>query len=136
MSTLTDSQTLLAFKAGRSFRRANTHFVDAQSTKGALVLSASIDEGLLRLEWKERPSGNTHEDLILFPGDARLEKVSQDRSERTYVLKFESSDHKHFVRPFHSFVCLCTSLLLANNPRIHLVLDAGKAYHSCTYFIG
>jgi len=105
MSTLTDSQTLFAFKAGRSIRRANTHFVDAQPTKGALVLSS--DEGLLRLSWKERPSGNIHDDLILFPGDARLEKVSQDQSGRTYVLKFESSDHKHFVRPLPS---LCLSV--------------------------
>ncbi|KAL4075166.1 proteasome complex subunit Rpn13 ubiquitin receptor-domain-containing protein [Scleroderma yunnanense] len=96
MSVLTDSQTLLAFKAGRSFRRANTNFVDAQPTKGALILSTSSDEGLLRLLWKERPSGDVHEDLILFPGDAKLEKVSQDRGGRTYVLKFESSDHKHF----------------------------------------
>lgn len=96
-TALTDSQTLLAFKAGRSFRRANTNSVDAQQTKGALILSTG-DEGLLRLLWKERPSGDIHEELMLFPGDASFEKVSQDRSGKTYVLKFESSDHKHFVR--------------------------------------
>ncbi|KAG6335969.1 hypothetical protein ID866_3122 [Astraeus odoratus] len=92
---LTDAQTLLAFKAGRSFRRPNTNLVDANPTKGAIVL-ANGEDGLLHFFWKERPNGRVHEDLILFPGDATLEKVSQERSGRTYVLRFESSDQKHF----------------------------------------
>ncbi|KAI6035814.1 adhesion regulating molecule [Pisolithus marmoratus] len=94
-TTLTDSQTLLAFKAGRSFRRGNTSFVDADATKGAVVLSNG-DDGLLHFMWKERPSGTVREDLILFPGDARMEKVTQERSGRTFVLRFDSSDQKHF----------------------------------------
>ncbi|KAI5986765.1 adhesion regulating molecule [Pisolithus orientalis] len=95
MTTLTDSQTLLAFKAGRSFRRGNTSFVDANPTKGAVVLSNG-DDGLLHLLWKERPSATVREDLILFPGDATMERVTQERSGRTFVLRFESSDQKHF----------------------------------------
>ncbi|KAI6159705.1 adhesion regulating molecule [Pisolithus thermaeus] len=95
MATLTDSQTLLAFKAGRSFRRGSSSFVDADPTKGAIVLSNG-DDGLLHFMWKERPSGNVREDLILFPGDARMERVTQERSGRTFVLRFDSSDQKHF----------------------------------------
>ncbi|KIJ14994.1 hypothetical protein PAXINDRAFT_99784 [Paxillus involutus ATCC 200175] len=93
--TLTDAQTLLAFKAGRSTRRAGTNFVDASPTKGAVILSNSED-GLLRFVWKERTTGNVEEDLILFPGDATFEKVSQAPGGRTYVLKFESSNQRHF----------------------------------------
>lgn len=95
MATLTDSQTLLAFKAGRSFRRSGSSFVDANPTKGAIVLSNG-DDGLLHFMWKERPSGSVREDLILFPGDARMERVTQERSGRTFVLRFDSSDQKHF----------------------------------------
>ncbi|KAF9233306.1 adhesion regulating molecule [Melanogaster broomeanus] len=93
--SLTDARTLLAFKAGRSFRRGSTNFVDASPTKGAIMLSNSEDS-LLRFVWKERTTGNIEEDLILFPGDATFEKVSQAPGGRTYVLKFESSDQKHF----------------------------------------
>ena len=93
---LADRSTHLAFKAGRCFRRAGTNFVDADPTKGAIVLSNS-DDGLLRLMWKERATGELGEDLILFPGDATFEKVTQAPGGRTYVLRFESSDQKHFV---------------------------------------
>ncbi|KAI6028081.1 hypothetical protein PISMIDRAFT_62306, partial [Pisolithus microcarpus 441] len=86
---------LLAFKAGRSFRRSGSSFVDANPTKGAIVLSNG-DDGLLHFMWKERPSGSVREDLILFPGDARMERVTQERSGRTFVLRFDSSDQKHF----------------------------------------
>ncbi|KAG6379328.1 adhesion regulating molecule [Boletus reticuloceps] len=92
---LTDNQTLLAFKAGRSFRRSGTNFVDADPTKGAIVLSNS-DDGLLHFTWKERATGNLGDDLILFPGDAIFEKVAQAPGGRTYILRFESSDQKHF----------------------------------------
>ncbi|KAG8214880.1 adhesion regulating molecule [Butyriboletus roseoflavus] len=93
--TLTDSQTLLAFKAGRSFRRVGTNFVDANPTKGAIVLSNS-DDGFLRFMWKERATGSLGEDLILLPGDATFQKVTQAPDERTYVLRFESSGQSHF----------------------------------------
>lgn len=93
---LTDSQTLLAFKAGRSFRRDGTNSVHANPTKGAIVLSNS-DDGLLRFMWKDRATGSLGEDLMLFPGDAVFEKVERAPGGRTYVLRFESSDQRHFV---------------------------------------
>jgi hypothetical protein len=92
--TSTSGRTILAFKAGRAFRRAGTNFVDASPTKGAIVLTN--EDGLIHFMWKDRTTGEVGEDLILFPGDAKLEKVSQSSWGRTYVLKFESSDQKHF----------------------------------------
>ncbi|KAG1718264.1 adhesion regulating molecule [Suillus lakei] len=92
--TSTSGRTILAFKAGRAFRRAGTNFVDASPTKGAIVLTN--EDGLLHFMWKDRTTGELGEDLILFPGDAKLEKVPQSSWGRTYVLKFDSSDQKHF----------------------------------------
>ena len=37
------------------------------------------------------------QDLILFPSDACFVKVSQSSSGRVYVLKFSSSNQRHFV---------------------------------------
>ncbi|CAG8715135.1 11872_t:CDS:2, partial [Acaulospora colombiana] len=37
-------------------------------------------------------------DLIIIPGDASFTRVTESSSGRVFVLKFESSDQKHFVR--------------------------------------
>ena len=43
-------------------------------------------------------TGVNNQDLILFPSDATFQKVEQSAWGRTYVLKFSSSDQRHFVR--------------------------------------
>jgi len=85
----------IAFKAGRCFRRENTNFVDAEPTKGAITLQNGED-GLLHFMWKDRSTNDIEEDLILFPGEATLVKVDQSAWGRTYVLKFSSSNQRHF----------------------------------------
>ncbi|KAI0771252.1 proteasome complex subunit Rpn13 ubiquitin receptor-domain-containing protein [Trametes elegans] len=89
------SETRLAFKAGRAFRRGDTNFVDADPTKGAVLLQNGED-GLLHFIWKNRSNNQNEEDLILFPGDATFVKVEQSSWGRTYVLKFSSSNQRHF----------------------------------------
>ncbi|KAF7314393.1 Adhesion regulating molecule [Mycena kentingensis (nom. inval.)] len=84
------ASTLLAFKAGRAFRRENSNTVDPSPTKGAIQLQ--MDDGLLHFQWKNRTTGVVDEDLILFPSDASFVKVSG----RIYVLKFSSSNQRHF----------------------------------------
>jgi hypothetical protein len=86
---------LLAFKAGRAFRRDGTNFVDPSPTKGAIMLQ-NADDGLLHFLWKDRSTNEIIEDLILFPSDATFVKVSQSSWGRTYVLKFSSSNQRHF----------------------------------------
>jgi hypothetical protein len=54
------AEFLLAFKAGRSFRREGTQFVDASPTKGAIIL-ASSDDGLLHFIWKNRTTDGLEE---------------------------------------------------------------------------
>ncbi|KAJ7212232.1 adhesion regulating molecule [Mycena pura] len=88
------SDILLAFKAGRAFRRENSNTVEPSPTKGAILLTAGED-GLFHFTWKNRTTNVVDEDLILFPGDASFVKVPQ-ASGRTYVLKFSSSDQRHF----------------------------------------
>jgi len=85
----------IAFKAGRAFRRDGTNFVDADPTKGAIILQNGED-GLLHFTWKNRSTNEVEEDLILFPSDAVFVKVNQSAWGRTYVLKFTSSNQRHF----------------------------------------
>ncbi|KAI0059537.1 adhesion regulating molecule [Artomyces pyxidatus] len=91
---LTDRSTILAFKAGRAFRREGTNTVEPHAEKGAVVIAKGEDE-LLHFMWKNRVTEETDEDLILFPTDASFTRVSQ-ASGRVYVLKFSSSDQRHF----------------------------------------
>ena len=51
--------TLIAFKAGRSFRREGTKFVDANPAKGAIYLQN--EDGLLHLKWKNRVTNDFEE---------------------------------------------------------------------------
>ncbi|KAJ2935162.1 hypothetical protein H1R20_g1928, partial [Candolleomyces eurysporus] len=87
--------TLLAFKAGRAFRTGDTNSVVADPAKGAVLLTNGED-GLLHFIWKNRDTNNIEEDLILFPTDATFSKVSQSSAGRVYVLKFSSSNQRHF----------------------------------------
>ncbi|CAE6347523.1 unnamed protein product [Rhizoctonia solani] len=89
---------LFSIKAGRAFRREGTNFIDSESTRGTLVLEAG-DDDLLYLRWRARDgdiSARGDLELVIFPSDAKLEKISNDPSVRMYVLKFQSSDQLHF----------------------------------------
>ncbi|VDC04489.1 unnamed protein product [Peniophora sp. CBMAI 1063] len=94
MPALTGPSTVLAFKAGRAFRRGDTNFVDASPEKGALLIER--EEDMIHLVWKNRETGSADEDLLLFPGDATFIPVPQAPGGRVYVLKFESSEARHF----------------------------------------
>jgi hypothetical protein len=90
---LTERFSILAFKAGRAFRREGTNIVEPSADKGAIVIEREDD--LLHFIWKSRVTEETEEDLILFPTDASFVTVPQ-ASGRVYVLKFSSSDQRHF----------------------------------------
>ncbi|KAF8194256.1 proteasome complex subunit Rpn13 ubiquitin receptor-domain-containing protein [Pholiota molesta] len=92
--SIPSSEILLAFKAGRAFRREGTNNVVPAPTKGAIYLTTGED-GLLHFIWKNRVTNAIEEDLILFPFDASFVKVSQSPG-RVYVLKFSSSNQRHF----------------------------------------
>ncbi|KAG1058124.1 hypothetical protein G6F43_000068 [Rhizopus delemar] len=55
------------------------------------------EDQLLHLYWKERsPQANIEDDIIIFPGEATFNKVSQCTTGRVYLLKFNNSNEKHF----------------------------------------
>ncbi|KZO97009.1 adhesion regulating molecule [Calocera viscosa TUFC12733] len=87
---------MLSFKAGRCNRRGETNWVDPTPTKGLITLETSAEDGLLHFSWKNRETGATDEDLILFPSEANFLKVDNVTGGRVYVLKFSSSDQRYF----------------------------------------
>ncbi|KIM43390.1 hypothetical protein M413DRAFT_444214 [Hebeloma cylindrosporum] len=92
--SIPNAEILLAFKAGRAFRREGSNVVEPSPTKGAVYL-ANGEDGLLHFIWRNRITNVIEEDLILIPFDASFVKVSQS-SGRVYVLKFSSSNQRHF----------------------------------------
>ncbi|KAF8908918.1 proteasome complex subunit Rpn13 ubiquitin receptor-domain-containing protein [Gymnopilus junonius] len=92
--SIPNSEILLAFKAGRAFRREGSSAVEPSRTKGAIYLTNG-DDGLLHFIWVNRETNTIEEDLILFPFDASFLKVSESPG-RVYVLKFSSSNQRHF----------------------------------------
>ncbi|KAJ1836733.1 hypothetical protein LPJ63_000053 [Coemansia sp. RSA 2711] len=86
---------LVEFKAGRLFRDGATNWVRPDARRGVCYVRRD-DEGLMYFCWKERQGGaQPEEELIVFSGDVRLEKVQQS-SGRVYVLKFQSSSQRVF----------------------------------------
>lgn len=54
------AELILAFKAGRAYRREGTNFIDPNPTKGAIILSRGDDE-LLHFLWKNRTNDQIEE---------------------------------------------------------------------------
>ena len=57
---LTERSTILAFKAGRAFRRDDTNIVEPSADKGAVVIERGEDEEL-HFMWKNRLTEETEE---------------------------------------------------------------------------
>jgi 26S proteasome regulatory subunit N13 len=57
---LTERFTIIAFKAGRAFRREGTNIVEPHADKGAIVIVRGEDD-LLHFMWKNRVTEETVE---------------------------------------------------------------------------
>lgn len=57
---LTERTTIVAFKAGRAFRREGTNIVEPSADKGAIVIERGEDN-LLHFMWKNRVTEETEE---------------------------------------------------------------------------
>lgn len=57
---LTERSTIIAFKAGRAFRREGTNIVEPSADKGAVVIERGEDD-LLHFMWKSRVTEETEE---------------------------------------------------------------------------
>jgi hypothetical protein len=61
---LTERSTILAFKAGRAFRRDGTNIVEPSADKGAVVIERGEDEEL-HFMWKNRETEETVEARLI-----------------------------------------------------------------------
>lgn len=85
---------LISVPAGRAFRRENSKWVDPQPEKG--LIQMKLEDDLMQLSWKSRETNRVEDELIIFLGEATFEKVPQDPTGRTHILKFSSSNQKYF----------------------------------------
>jgi hypothetical protein len=87
------SKYLVEFKAGKMQMRGN--MVHPISKKGTVYLNQT-DDALIHFCWKDRTSGQTEDDLIIFPDDAEFKRVDACKDGRVYVLKFKNSSKRNF----------------------------------------
>ncbi|CAI5468191.1 unnamed protein product, partial [Closterium sp. Yama58-4] len=87
-----DGDVLLEFRAGRMTVSGST--VKPDPRKGLFRLIRTEDL-LLHLQWLDRTTQAVEEDMVVFPDEAKFEKVSQS-SGRVYVLSFNEDDRKLF----------------------------------------
>ncbi|RNA43364.1 proteasomal ubiquitin receptor ADRM1 isoform X1 [Brachionus plicatilis] len=87
------SKNLVEFKAGKMSMVNKT--VHPDKRKG-LVYVYQSDDALMHFCWKDRTSGIVEDDLMIFPDDVEIKKVSQCTTGRVYLLRFKSSNKKLF----------------------------------------
>lgn len=88
------SRNLVEFKAGKmELRDRMVHPIKRQ---GLVYLRQSPDDSLMHFCWKDRQTGVTEDDLILFPDDCEFKRVKECSTGRVYVLKMKSSNKKMF----------------------------------------
>lgn len=98
--------SLAEFKAGKMILKhdaSSRNMMHADPRKGLVRVKRESD-GLVHFQWLERlrvppgapPRTSLIDDLIIFPGEARMKKLSQAGDRRIYLLKFEQGDRKLF----------------------------------------
>ena len=61
--------------------------------KGLVVLKK--EDGIMKFQWLDASSRSVIEEFMLFPGDAKFEKVKQSE-DRVYILTMISSGMRNF----------------------------------------
>jgi hypothetical protein len=114
-----DGPAILAeFRAGRLLKEGNIMKPDL--TKGKLQ-TCHGDDGLIHFQWVDRETNVVHEDLIVFPGDAKLVPMAQ---KRCWMLEFAQGTPPHFRRrrvsvPPHALAIRSTPMPPAASGRMY-----------------
>ncbi|KAI7862864.1 proteasome complex subunit Rpn13 ubiquitin receptor-domain-containing protein [Spinellus fusiger] len=82
------SSYLIKFNAGKCTQQGNLLKPDMR--KGTIYMDQSDDQ-LMHFYWKERKASHPEDDLIIFPDEAELTRVTECTTGRVYLLKFKSS---------------------------------------------
>ncbi|KAI8982507.1 proteasome complex subunit Rpn13 ubiquitin receptor-domain-containing protein [Pilobolus umbonatus] len=85
---------LIEFNAGKCIVEGS--WIKPDTRKGKIIMDQGDDQ-FLHFYWKER--GNQavcEDDFIIFPEEAEFSLVSQCTTGRVYVLKFKTSNDRHF----------------------------------------
>jgi len=85
------SKNIVEFKCGKMTLSGST--VTADKRKGQLFI---YRDDCTHFCWKDRTSGKTEDDLIVFPNDAEMEPVAQCPDGRVVLLKFKEGNKKLF----------------------------------------
>jgi hypothetical protein len=86
------SEALVEVKAGRM--NFDGKKVVADKRRGAIKVVRD-PQGIKQFQWVEAGSNNPFENIMVFPGDAKFEKVKQSK-DRVYLLEFHQSKQRHF----------------------------------------
>ncbi|XP_034935166.1 proteasomal ubiquitin receptor ADRM1 homolog isoform X1 [Chelonus insularis] len=87
------NKNIVEFKAGKMTMKGKMVYPDTR--KGLLYVYQS-DDSLMHLCWKDRTSGVTEDDLIIFPDDCEFKHVPECKTGRVYLLRFKISSKKFF----------------------------------------
>jgi len=88
-----EQKALVEFRAGMCNLHGTT--VKADKRRGKVCITKTED-GLLNLEWKLRPSGNTEFKRVIFPRAATFEKVPECTTGRVFLLTITGDSSKYF----------------------------------------
>ena len=86
------NETLIEFKAGRM--NYDGKKVTPDKRRGTLKV-VKDRQGITQFQWVEAGSNNPFQNIMIFPGDAKFEKVKQSK-DRVYILEFLQSKQRHF----------------------------------------
>ncbi|KAF8253341.1 hypothetical protein K440DRAFT_593109 [Wilcoxina mikolae CBS 423.85] len=87
-------QPLISIKAGKCNQDGTT--IMPCPEPGILYVYLPPDEDLHRFCWKPRDAVEPEVDLMIIPGDARLQRYDSGPTGRIFVLKFGSSSQRQF----------------------------------------
>jgi len=94
-SRATGPKALVEFRAGKMSLNTSTKLVTPDKRKG-LVSVIQSDDQLMHFQWKDRGTGTTEDDLIIFPDDVEFKAVPACTTGRVFVLKFKTSSKRMF----------------------------------------
>jgi 26S proteasome regulatory subunit N13 len=88
-----NSKSLVEFRAGKMSLKDK--MVTPDKRKGLIYIYQS-DDSLMHFCWKDRTTDAIEDDLMIFPDDVEVKKITQCTTGRVYLMKFKSNNRKLF----------------------------------------